>query len=234
LSLTFTQGKAYEVGNIITTSYSATFKPGSYEFDPATGVEVTAWEVKDSMGNESTQPAATLGNVLITDDLEYSISVTAYHGAGLIPQTNLKNKYSEGQILAGNVTQNTSLMRGYRSGFYGTATEKKENLSSSDIRALHSSKRALRPGETINVNIPEGAYRVMFAYPASLPEVTSIVDMNGLYSQILNSFMKTEVLVNGANDYEAINYRVYYMDFANAYNTSNVFIFTIGEEEAED
>lgn len=234
LTLTFAQGKAYEVGSIITPSYSATFRPGNYEFGPETGVTVTSWEVKDSINNESTQPAASLGNILITDDLNYYITVTAHHGAGLIPQTNLKNKYSEGQIVAGSVTEVTKQMLGYRSGFYGTSTEKKDNLTSEDIRILHSSKRALVPGDVINVNIPIGSYRVMFAYPASLPEVTSIVDMNGLYSQILNSFTQTEVLVNGANDYEAINYRVYYMDFANAYNASNIFIFTIGEEEAED
>ena len=89
----------------------------------------------------------------------------------------------------------------------------------------------MSPGQIINVDIPVGAYRVLFAYPASLPALTSIRDVNGLSAQILNSFKEIVIPVNGANNYEAIDYRVYYMDFANAYDASNIFIFTIGEEE---
>lgn len=231
LSVISAQGKGYEVGNKITTSYSATFNPGSYEFGPATGVTVDEWIISDTNGNSASSAAASLGEILITDNLQYSITVTAKHGAGSIPQTNLKNTYSEGQIQSGEIVKTISSMYGYRNGFYGTATEKKEIMDSADIRKLSASNRALMEKETINVNIPIGAYRVIFAYPANLPPLTSIVDVNGLYSQILNSFTQDEVLVFGANDYNAIPYRVYYMDFANAYNESNIFIFTIGEEE---
>ena len=231
LSIAFAQGKGYEVGNIITTSYSSTFKPGSYEFNPATNVNVTEWLASDTVGNKSITAAGTLGDILITDELDYSITVTAKHGAGSIPQTNLKNNYNEGQILAGEVSKTTASMFGYRDSFYGTFTEKKELLTSDDIRSLISIKRALNPGDQINVNIPIGAYRVVFAYPTNLPPLSSIIDVNGLYSQILNSFTETEILVNGANNYEAIAYKVYFIDFAKAYDTSNVFIFTIGEEE---
>ncbi len=232
LSLTFAQGKEYEVGNTITTSYSATFKPGSYEFGPATGIIPTSWEVSDTEGNTALTAAATLGDILITDDLNYSISATAYYGAGSIPQTNLKNKYNEGQILAGSVSSTTTIpMTGYRSGFYGAITEKKDNLTSEDIRNLTSSNGTIKPGDKFNVNIPIGAYKIVFAYPANLPKVSSIIDINGLYSQILNSFTEIELLVSGANDYTPIKYRVYYIDFANAYDASNVFMFTIGEED---
>lgn len=231
LTVTFSQGKAYEVGNTISTSYSANFKAGSYSYGPATGITVSSWEVTDTAGNSASIAAANLGSVLITDDLDYAITVTANHTAGAVPYTNLKNQYAAGQIAAGAVTKTTASMTGYRSGFYGTAVEKKETLTSADIRALTASGGAMSAGQEVDVNIPVGAYRVMFAYPATLPAVTSIIDVNGLYAQIVNSFTETTVAVEGAKGYDPIDYRVYYMDFANAYDASNVFTFTIGKED---
>jgi hypothetical protein len=53
VSLTFSQGKAYEVGTYVTPTYSATLNPGKYTYGPATGVTATAWEVTDNSSNSS-------------------------------------------------------------------------------------------------------------------------------------------------------------------------------------
>jgi hypothetical protein len=61
--------------------------------------------------------------------------------------------------------------------------------------------------------------------------VISISDSNGMGAGILSSFTKTTIDVKGANNYKAIPYKVYYIDYANANNTVNSYIFKIGEKE---
>jgi hypothetical protein len=64
---------------------------------------------------------------------------------------------------------------------------------------------------------------VVFAYPATLQDLTQILDKNDSNSNIISGFTKTEIDVEGASDYDAIAYKVYYIDFANPYDTTNVF-----------
>jgi hypothetical protein len=118
-------------------------------------------------------------------------------------------------------------MTGYRNSFYGTLTEKSE-LTSEIIRGLKASGRALSNNSTMSVNIPVGAMRVVIAYPATLRDMTSILDKNDSNSNIISGFVGPQTIaVNGANGYSAIDYKVYYMDFADPYNASNVFTATI-------
>jgi hypothetical protein len=174
------EGKAHEVGSMVPVSYKATFKSGNYEFGPATGVSVIDWYAEDSFGNTANSFTANFDEVQVTDDLDYSITVTAKYSDGNMPYTNLQNVYEDGQIKAGEVSKISNPITGYRNCFYGTAVEKEDKLTSESIRNLQSFKGVFTPGQVINVNIPVGAYRVLFAYPTFLPELKSIVDINGL------------------------------------------------------
>ena len=65
--------------------------------------------------------------------------------------------------------------------------------------------------------------RIVLAYPATLQDVTSIKDVNGLGAPVTGSFTKYSVQVNGANDLLPIEYKVYVMDRATAATTANTY-----------
>lgn len=226
VSITFDAAKAYEVGTSVTPVYSAELDAGSYEFGGDTGVTATAWEVTDTAGNSATTASGSFAALTVADDTNYSITATATYGDGTIPVTNIGNDYADGQIKGGSKSATSGSITGYRNTFYGTMTEKK-TVDSAAIRALTKSNKALANGSKFNVTIPVGALRVVIAYPATLRDVTSIQDNNDSMSNIVSSFTKSEVSVEGANGATAIAYKVYTMDFANPYDTANKYSVTI-------
>ena len=82
-------------------------------------------------------------------------------------------------------------------------------------------------GNTFTVNIPVNAQVVLIAYPATLRDVTSIKDVNGLNADITSAFTKSAVNVEGAAGYTAISYKVYRLDFAKPNDAANKYTVTI-------
>ena len=227
VAITFDQAKAYEVGTKVTPAYSATLKAGSYTYGPATGIKATAWSVTDSNDNSSDAASGSFPELTVSDNTSYKITATATHGDGTIPLTNTGNEYADGQIKAGTKSATSAAITGYRNSFYGTLTEKSD-LTSGIIRGLAGvSGAALANGSTFDVEIPVGALRVVIAYPATLRDVSSIKDVNGMSAEISSSFTPETVQVEGANGFTAIEYKVYILDFANANDTANTFTVTI-------
>lgn len=219
---------AKEVGTNVTPQYSAVLNPGSYQYGPATGVTATTWSVSDSNDNSSQSASGSFAQFQVTDDTNYSISATAQYGDGAIPKTNLGNEYTSGQIKAGSKTGTKGSVTGYRNTFYGTTTSKDVPTDSAVVRGLSGkSNKALSNGASFNVTIPVGALRVIIAYPATLRDVNSILDVNGLNAEIKTGFAKTEVQVEGANGYNPIAYKVFTMDYAKPNDTANTYKVTI-------
>ena len=227
VSLTFSQAKAYEVGTVVTPTYSAKLNAGSYTYGPATGITATSWSVTDTASNSATTASGTFPDVTVADNTNYKITATATYGAGSVPITNVGNEYPAGQIAAGSKSATSGAITGYRNSFYGTMAEK-ATVDSAAIRALSGvSNKALANGATFNTTIAVGALRVVIAYPATLRDLTSIKDVNGMSAEILSSFTKSTISVEGANGATAIDYKVYTMDFANANDTANTYAVTI-------
>jgi len=101
--------------------------------------------------------------------------------------------------------------------------EVKESLDSDKIRALTASGSALANGSAFDINIPLDAMRVIIAYPATLRDLTSVLDVNGMNAEIVSGFTKQTIAVEGADDYDAINYKVYTMDYANPNDKVNTY-----------
>lgn len=223
-----TEAKAYEVGTKVTPTWDSTFDAGKYEFGPATGVTVKAWAISDTAGNTATTEDGSFPELTVEDAISYKITAAATYTDGVVPVTNVGNAYASGQIKAGTASKTiATAISGYRNSFYGTMAEKKD-VDSAAIRALAGkSGKALANGAKFNVAIPVGALRVVIAYPATLREVSSISDVNGMGAEIKSSFTLTTVTVEGANGFEGIEYKVYTMDFANANDTANTFAVTI-------
>ena len=218
---------AKEVGTKVTPSYTATFNAGKYEFGPATGCSITSWSVTDSNGSEAQSTATgSFAEITVEDDTNYKIIATGNYSEGAIPKTNVGNDYSSGKIAVGSKSADSSAITGYRNSFYGTLTEKGE-LTSDIIRSLRKSNQALTNGNSFDITIPIGAKRVVFAYPATLRDVTSVKDVNGLNAEISGAFTKSTLSVEGLNNFQGINYKVYVTDFAEAVATANTYKVTI-------
>ena len=218
---------AKEVGTKVTPSYTATFNAGKYEFGPATGCSITSWSVTDSNGSEAQSTAiSNFAEITVEDDTNYKVIATGNYSEGAIPKTNVGNEYASGKIVAGSESATSSAITGYRNSFYGTLSEKGE-LTSDIIRSLKKSNKALTNGSSFDITIPIGAKRVVFAYPATLRDVTSVKDVNGLNAEISGAFTKSTLSVEGLNNFQGINYKVYITDFAEAVATANTYKVTI-------
>lgn len=227
VNLTFAQAKAYEVGTSVTPEYSASLNAGSYQYGPATGVTATAWEITDTAGHSATTASGSFAAVTVEDSTNYTITAKATHTEGAVPKTNVGNDYAAGKIASGTKTKTSSAITGFRNSFYGTVTAK-DTVTSAIVRGLSGkSGKALTNGATFNVSIPVGALRVIIAYPATLRDVTSIQDVNGMSAEIKPSFAKSTVQVEGANGATAIDYKVYTLDYANANDAANTYKVTI-------
>jgi hypothetical protein len=234
VSLTFSQAKAYEAGEYVTPNYSATFSSGSYEFGTltttgtGTGVTITSWEVTDTAGNSKNTDSGSFDEIQVEDGMSYKITAKANYGDGLVPITSFKNEYAAGQIKAGSKSATSSAITAYRNSFYGTLAEKSD-ITSAIVRGLaQKSGKTLANGNSFDVTIPVGAMRIIIAYPATLRDLTSIKDVNGLNAEILSGFTKlSNILIEGANGYDSIEYKIYIMDYANANDTTNTYKVTI-------
>ena len=227
VTLTFGQAKAYEVGTTVSPTYSASLSAGSYTYGPATGITATSWEISDTAGNTADTASGSFADVVVTDNTNYKITAKANYGAGAVAFDNLGATSSpEIKIAAGSATKTSGAITGYRNTFYGTVTEKAE-VTSTIIRGLTKSNEALADGSSFTINIPVGAKRVIFAYPATLRDVSSVKDVNGLNAEIKSAFHKSTVTVAGAGADAGIAYKVYVTDFAEPVAKANSYTVKI-------
>lgn len=228
VTLTFGQAKAYEVGTTVSPTYSASLSAGSYTYGPATGITATSWEISDTAGNAADTASGSFADVVVTDNTNYKITAKANYGAGAVAVDNLGATSSpEVKIAAGSATNTSGAITGYRNTFYGTVTEKAE-VTSTIIRSLSGkSNKALANGNSFTITIPVGAVRVIFAYPATLQDVSSVKDVNGLNAEIKSAFTKSSVTVAGAGADTGIAYKVYVTDFAESVAKANSYTVKI-------
>lgn len=234
-----------EVGNTYNVP-AATLKltsVGSYQYGPATGVKVASGNavVKCTTENTSITSTADIGyngtlqlaagaQKTYSDAIAtYSYTAEATHTDGAVPKTNIGNDYAAGQIKSKTLsTTKKATFTGYRNSFYGTMTTKDDTVDSAYIRSLTGkSGKALANGNTFKINLPIGAQRVVFAYPMSLRDVSSVKDVNGLNAEIKSTFTKSTVQVEGANGYTAVDYKVYMTDFAGPLDKANSYTVQI-------
>ena len=214
INLTFSEAKAYEVGTVVSPTYSATFNAGSYTYGPATGVTVTSWEISDTAGNTASTASGSFNDVTVTDNTNYKITAKANHTAGAIPLTNKKNEYAAGKIAAGSKTKVSGAITGYRSFFYGVldTSSAEAPLTSAIVRGL-TNGGAYNASKTFTLNGSATAKRIVIAIPsnstrAGLKEVILTSAMN---TPVTDSYVKTTaaVKVEGVNGATAIDYTVW-------------------------
>lgn len=221
------EAKAYEVGTTVTPTYTATLSAGNYQYGPATGVTATSWAVTDTNSGEKDTNADTFDEFTVEDATNYKITAVAQYGDGAIPKTNLGNDYAAGQIKAGSKTGTSGTITGFRKYFYGSLVNVASDITSATIRALTNSTSAVGSSKTFDMPISEGTKQVIIAFPTSTGKaLKSVKDQNAFGTDIVASFVKSTVQVEGANAYTAVDYDVYVYapDAALGANTYNVTI----------
>lgn len=214
VNLTFSQAGAYEVGSVVSPSYSATFNAGSYTYGPETGVTVTSWEISDTAGNTASTASGSFADVTVTDTTNYKITAKANHTEGAIPLTNKKNEYAAGQIAAGNKSKVSSAITGYRSFFYGVldTSSTEAPLTSEIVRGL-TNGGAYNASKTFTLNGSATAKRIVIAIPSNSTRtgLKEVILTSAMNTPVTDSYVKTTsaVQVEGVNGATAIDYNVY-------------------------
>lgn len=221
--------KGYEVGTTVSPKYSAVLDPGKYSYGPATGVTAQTWTAVDTEGNTKDTAAGQFDDIVVGDGTNYKVTVTCVHTDGVVPKTNLDNPYPAGKILGGESTKKSKVtggITGFRAYFYGSKTAKDAVIDSAFIRGLTNSGKAAT-ASSFNMAIPDGAMRVVIALPtASGRTLSKVEDQNAFGTDVVGSFVKTTVQVEGANGYQAVSYDVYTFDSGKALS-ENTYKVTI-------
>lgn len=228
VSVTKPTSAVLEVGSTYEPSFTATLNGGRYEFGPATGITASSWEITDTNGHTASANTGSFDSFVVGDDTNYKVTAKANYEDGAVPLTNKSNAYASGQIKAGSKSSTSGVIKGFRAGFYGALTTKDGEVNSALVRSL-SGKTTATPasGNTWTITIPDGAVRVVFAYPATLRDVSSVLDVGGMNAEIKTAFKQFTVDVEGANGYTAKSYKVYVTDFASAQVGSNTYTVKI-------
>lgn len=221
---------SFEVGTSVTPSYDAKMSAGSYSYGPATGLTAKSWNVNLRKGNTSVQNKTTAKDtftaIVLADGDSYTINAEASYDDAAVPVTNKGKAYAAGQIKAGKVSKTSGTISCYRNTFYGT-TANKDSLDSPTIRGLNKTDKALKAGDSVTIALPAGAVRVVFAYPATLRDITSVKDVNGLNAEIVSAFKKETITVAGAGNDSGISYKVFTTEFADPIEKANNYIVKI-------
>lgn len=213
-----------EIGTNVSVSLNATFTQN----DAGTLTGIQFKKGSDNVGESSSTSPASYTESINSFDTAVSYSAVATYEQGSVKNDNLGQPYPTGQIPAGSKTSSSISYNPYRKGFYGAVSSKDGSIDSAFVRALPSStSSAPAQGNTWSISIPVGTLRVAFAYPATLRDVNSVKDVNGLNAEIKSAFTKSTVSVEGANGYAGINYKVYVTDFANATDAANTYTVQI-------
>lgn len=227
VSISLTGAGAKEVGTSVTPSYTVDFKPGSYQYGPATGITAT-YAVSDTDSHSSTEASGSFAAFTVTDNTNYKVSVTATHTAGADPKNNLGSTEGvKGKIAAGTKSASSGTVTGYRNSFWGGVKSKDGVPTSAVIRGLAGKKNGtISAGNEGDAQEKVGDMRVIIAVPAPRT-INSIKDVNGLNAEAFSAFTHTTVNVEGVGGYEAKSYNVYYKDNAAACDKDNKWHFTV-------
>lgn len=229
VSASIKENKA-EIGTYITTiNWTGTTTYGSYEYGPATGLDASnmEWEVSNNIDTD--QKAATetgsfnisSAKLQLTQEsskeyakITYKYKLNAENAA--TPKNNI------GTGTSGKITSKEGELEvaakaeSYRKAFWGiktpTAPLDIEALTSAQIRSLGNSTTA-KDAVPNNIQVPAGTQQVIIALKQGLRNTLVAKDANANNSVVTFTKKASAVAVEGANNYKAITYDIWYVDW---------------------
>ena len=219
---------AVEVGTIISPYYVASLSAGSYTYGPATGITATSYSVTstgrktadgataDVIEDSATTASGAFNTFTVDDDTNYSVSVSIEHGEGVPAVDNLGSPANpEVKIPSGTKTKTSGAVTGYRAWFCGykngdNALADASKITGEQIRALGNSAN----GSWLSSMDVSQMKQMFFAAPAGKGYKPAIKDASTTAPQTVLG--PITVSVEGANEFTAIDYDVWYVANASA------------------
>ncbi len=164
-------------------------------------------------------------SIQVQDGAYLKYTATAYYDEGLTKLNNMGVEVPDGKILAGDLSD-TLTYSGGRQAFYGTDLGSVNPSTSDEIRALAGKRMNPANGTAFTLNIPAGAKRILIAYPDTLRDLTS-VNYAELNAEVVDTFTKVNLQVNGVNGFTAIGYKIFVYIPAIAFGSSATYNVTI-------
>lgn len=148
-------------------------------------------------------------DIIIEDGTSLYFDATINYDDGPIKNDNFGEPYPSTSIKAGNVSTGRVNYNGRRKLFWGTDASEDVNFDSNKVRALANNKMNPSTNTTFTINIKAGEKRAVFAYPATLRDVSSVKYVELGNGEVKDTFTQYKVQVAGANDHAPIEYKVY-------------------------
>ena len=166
----------------------------------------------------------TLSPTVTIADGANTFNGSVTYANGPQPTDSAGNNYST--PLAGSTASSSATVYGVRLLFYGTTTT--AVTDSTSVRGLANSSLGPSNGTTFTITIPINAAYVVFAYPATLRDVTSVIYVEGLNADVKGAFTKATFNVNGYNNtYTAASYKVFTYKPAAPFSSTATYNVTI-------
>lgn len=197
-----------EAGTSVTPKLKATFTQND-------AGALTAINIKKGFEVVATGTGATLDYIaseaLVVGDETVDFTATATYEAGAVKKNNLGEDSPTGKIEAGTVTSSKFTYTGKRNAFYGCGVGSVPELTSDVVRGLSGKKLSPAAGNVLTINVAEGQQYIMFAYPSTLRDVTSVKYEETNDATYAQNFTKTLVSVADARggDNGLMEYKVY-------------------------
>lgn len=217
VSLSAPENKAYEVGEKVTPTYSATLSAGSYKFGPATGVAAESWSVSNGTDTLTTS-SGTFSEITVGDDTNYKITATATHNEGAVAKTNIGNNSDPViKIASGTKSSTSSAITGYRKPFWGykltgDALADPTAITSAQVRSLQKSGTSANNVPT-SYTVPADTKQIYFVVKAGVKNTITVKNESALNAPVAFTKVASGVQVEGANGYTAAAYDLWYANF---------------------
>jgi hypothetical protein len=208
---------SYEVGSLLNLTFSLAYTQND------AGTEVSRKLLKNNVQIATTTPHTDLSVTIIDTPIPYKGQLTYNQGACKL--NNLGVIDCTGRVNAGTIDSNTITFLGFRKAFYGgNATIPNDSTT---MRSLAGNSNNPQVGSSFIINIPIGSTHVVFAYPATLQDVSSVKYVELSNSEIKTLFTKSIVNVAGNNNYSAIAYKMFVYTPVQPFQTNATYVVTI-------
>lgn len=216
----------FEVGTTVTPQWVSTFNAGSYTYKSSasntsinpvsgTGVQATAWSVKQGSTEIGTSEDGTAASSFVIGDTNNTAvsgtvgySITADYSAGNYALTNLNTlPDSEVRIAAGTTTAVTDSLTFVRKMFGGGASAAPDSATIRNF-AAKANATVVSSSAPFEFKAVAGDGRVVFAYPKALTTKTPKFEIFTMAWGATEGFTSSEVSVadaRGANEDGTLN-----------------------------
>lgn len=199
---------ALEAGTSVDMKLKATFTQND-------AGALTALNIKKGTEVVATGTDSTLlynsAEALVVGDETVTFTAEATHAEGETKKNNLGEDSPAGKIAAGTIKSSSYSVTGQRNAFFGCGVGAVPELTSDIVRGLAGKKLNPAANTVLTINVAEGQQYILFAYPSSLRDVSTVKYEETNDATYAQNFTKELVQVADARGGEngLMEYKVY-------------------------